>query len=300
MNIYSSSVFTPHLETTPIYLRNILVATDFSPASKNAFELAAGLARQYSARITLLHVQPPLSAAPYSGADWQVQENLSWQARQKLSALALDDMVRDLNVHTVLAIGAIGDEVDRLIDEQKIDLLIIGTHGAQGLEKLVLGSMAEALFRSSRVPVITVGPKTRNTDLHLPFRHILFATDLSGRCLRAAQYAASLAEESDAELTLLHVLPNGNADHGLSWRAVTEQMKQLLPADVDVWCRPMFVVREGEPAEEILKAEHEAGADLIVLAVSMPGILLDHSPWATASQVVRRAHAPVLTVRNRL
>jgi nucleotide-binding universal stress UspA family protein len=300
MNIYSSAAFHPHLETTPVALRNILVATDFSPASRRAFELGSGLARQYSAKLTLLHVQPPITAAPVTGSEWKLQEELSWEARHKLSLLATHESVRDLNVHTVLSVGAVGDEVDRVIEEQRIDLLIIGTHGAQGLEKLVLGSMAEALFRSSRVPVITVGPRTRAADLHLPFRHILFATDLSGRCLRAAQYAASLAEESDAELTLLHVLSDRQSDNDLTWKVATEEMKQLLPADVENWCKPLFVVREGEPAEEILRTEKETAADLIVMAVSMPNVLSDHTPWATASQVVRRAHAPVLTVRNRL
>jgi nucleotide-binding universal stress UspA family protein len=290
-------VESPHLETTPIKLDTIVIATDFSRASQRAFEVASQLASRYQASLVISHVMSPLSAAPMTGAESRQIEVDSWVARQKLSVLADRPHARGLDVRTTVALGAIGDEVLGIINQQKADLLVVGTHGGLGLEKLMMGSVAEALFRSSPVPVITVGPRSGNVQL--PFKKILFAADLSGRDLRAAQYATSIAEEDDAEIAFLHVLSHKDAERAEAWNEGGERLRELVPVDAEEWCRPVFLVDSGDAAEKILGRAHEISADLIVLSVKTP-LMGDHANWSIASKVVRESSCPVLTVRGRL
>jgi nucleotide-binding universal stress UspA family protein len=287
----------PHLQTTPIAIGTIVVATDFSSVSQHAFEVAAQVARNYGSRLLLVHVISPASAAPLTSGELRQFEMRSWNARQKLAELAASPLVGGLDVRTTLAFGAVGDEVLDILAKQKADLLVVGTHGGHGLEKLLIGSMAEALFRGSSVPVITVGP--HSSRVHLPFKKILFATDLSGRDLRAAQYATSIAEENHAEITFLHVLDHENCDRHETWNEAAGRLRELAPFDAEEFCRPLFLVDCGDVAEEILRNARDERADLIVLPVSSP-LMSDHATWSVASKVVRESACPVLTVRDRL
>lgn len=290
-------VAPPHLETMPIKLDTIVMATDFSPASQRAFEVAAELAKTYGSKLVVVHVMTPASASPLTGGETNQLEMNSWFARQKLAELAGSARVADLDVRTTLALGAVGDEVLDILRTQKADLLVVGTHGGHGLEKLMMGSIAEALFRSSPVPVITVGP--RGGHVNLPFKEILFATDLCAHGLRAAQYATSIAEENDAEIAFLHVLDHQTGERPEAWNEAAAELRELVPLDAEQWCRPLFLVDCGDPAQEILRTARELNADLIVLSASTP-LMADHATWSIASKVVRESLCPVLTVRDRL
>jgi len=284
----------PHLDTTRIAVDTIVVATDFSSISQHALEVAAQVARNYGSRLVLVHV---ISPAPLIGAELPQFELNSLNARQKLAELAGAPLLRGLDVRTTLAFGAVAEEVVGVMKKQKGDLLVVGTHGAHGLGKLLMGSMAEALFRGSSVPVITVGP--HSSRAHVAFKKILFATDLSGRDLRAAQYATSIANENDAEITFLHVLNHEEGDRHEAWTEAADRLRELAPGDAEEFCQPLFLVDCGDPAVEILRNAKEERADLIVLAVSTP-LMRDHATWSIASTVVRESACPVLTVRGRL
>ena len=93
------------------------------------------------------------------------------------------------------------------IEADDVDLIVLGTHGRTGAEKLLLGSVAEEIFRRSPVPVLTIGPGVRSSTHNAGrFRRVLFATDLSPESLAAAPYAITLAQENQARLALLLVM----------------------------------------------------------------------------------------------
>jgi nucleotide-binding universal stress UspA family protein len=109
--------------------------------------------------------------------------------------------------------------ISEFVAKQHIDLLVLGTHGREGIGKLAMGSVAESLLRQSSCPVLTVGPKAcgrikqefdetgkdiRPAEIEL--KHIIFAVDFSPESLAAAPFAVSLAEEFQARLALLHVI----------------------------------------------------------------------------------------------
>jgi nucleotide-binding universal stress UspA family protein len=198
--------------------------------------------------------------------------------------------------------GACWSALGQVIEEKNIDLVILGTHGRTGIGELLLGSVAEAVFRHSPCPVITVGPRTRLLHtVEAEIDRVLYATDLGGH-YDALPYAISIAEENNAQLMMLHVL-EGTAvlpyDVPDKWADEAKaQMRGLLPDSLRNSTE--FIVEMGRPSREILATALVHNADLIVMGVHADSTApVAHTPWAIAHQVVGRAPCPVLTVRSK-
>ena len=102
-----------------------------------------------------------------------------------------------------------GDAAQSILDcarENNADVIVVGTHGRSGLGKILMGSVAERVFRQSPVPVMTVGPHLHHPGRGFVPRNILLAADFTPASERAARYACALAREHNAKLTMLHVL----------------------------------------------------------------------------------------------
>jgi nucleotide-binding universal stress UspA family protein len=176
--------------------------------------------------------------------------------------------------------------------------MVIGTHGRTGASKLLMGSVAETIFRHAPCPVLTVGPETTGepdsiADLH----EILFPTDFSAESLAALPYAISLAQQDDARLYLMYVA--GRSQRGET--LLESQLRNLVPPDAKLFCEPKVFVETGPPAERILALAEELGTDLIVLGVKQAPLAFEasaHLPQATAYKIVSHATCPVLTVRG--
>ena len=154
--------------------------------------------------------------------------------------------------------------------------------------------------------MLTIGPHvTSSVHNDGRFHSVLFATDFTPESLAAAPYAISLAQENQAKLTLLHIIPerNGQAEYRGSANSVADAMAKLhdlVPSEAELWCRPNTTVEFGRPSDGILEAARKSKADLIVLGVrGAKGHLgaATHVERATAHNVVVRATCPVLTVR---
>jgi nucleotide-binding universal stress UspA family protein len=198
--------------------------------------------------------------------------------------------------------GDVWNVVSDIIQKNKIDLVVSGTHGRQGLKKLVLGSEAEKIYRKAACPVLTVGPHvTRPSDTNWKLETILFPTDGSETSLKALPYALSLAEENQANLIFLQLMPMAPTQYRESDEAsAREEMRLMVPLEAEDWCKPEFVARFEFPAEGILRFAEERHVNLIVMGVRKSGdsAVPEHLPWPIASQVVAQAQCPVLTVRG--
>jgi nucleotide-binding universal stress UspA family protein len=103
--------------------------------------------------------------------------------------------------------GDVWTVLSRLIRERDIDLVVLGTHGRTGARKLLMGSIAEKVFRHATCPVLTAGPNVSpNPEGKARFQPILFATDFGKESLEALPFALHLAEKGRAQLTMLHVV----------------------------------------------------------------------------------------------
>jgi nucleotide-binding universal stress UspA family protein len=139
-------------------IKTILHATDFSPCSDLALQLAGALARDYRARLVILHVgRPPvqphggvMTAAPPLAEEWG-RDELERQLRRR----TVPDLDPAPDHRLEFADGA-GDEILRVAAEAGCDLIVLGTHGRSGVGKLLLGSVAEQVVRRAPCPVLTV------------------------------------------------------------------------------------------------------------------------------------------------
>jgi nucleotide-binding universal stress UspA family protein len=287
---------------TRISFKNIFLATDFSETSCSAVPFALAFARLYGARLVAAHFLEPKPRLQVVFDRLPEQDDQDWiDAKQKLLAFAQTASADDVPCRTVLERGEIDTLVPSLIEENSIDLVVLGTHGRRGVSKLVRGSVAEKIYRSATCPVLTVGPKA-HCDAAKPWRiaRMLFSVDLAERPEPALHYALSLAEEQQASLLLLHanpLVPWQYQAHSAE-RAV-HSLSDLLPEDAKLWCQPECMVRWELPAEAILNVAQEREIDLIVMGVhkARAASLSSHLPWPIASEVVSRASCPVLTVR---
>jgi nucleotide-binding universal stress UspA family protein len=193
--------------------------------------------------------------------------------------------------------------VERLIKERGIDLVVSGTHGRGDLKKVVIGSVAEEVFRQAGCAVLTVGPQVRKQAPHeVELNNILFATDFGLGAARAAKYAFSLAQEYGARLTVLRVVEELRAHSREEEERVrkvnVQHMMEFMPAGSEDWCKVDFRVAFGAPVEEILDEARETGADLIIMGAKTSRAFPGHAPLTIAYNVVAKAKCPVLTVRG--
>ncbi len=287
-----------------VTLKNILYLTDFSEPSEAALPFAIAVAREYGAKVFALHVfmpQPYMPPIP----ELTLPATEAQEEAAKAEMQRVESQLAGLPHETIVERGvAVWATLEQAVKNYQIDLLVLGTHGRTGAQKLLLGSVAEEIFRRSSVPVLTIGPQVRN-GVHSGgrFHGVLFATDFTRESLAAAPYAISLAEENDARLFVLHVMPHpGGKMHPEGTAAdAMHKLHELLPKDAEMWCRPEALVRYGNPAEQILKAAAERGGDLVVLGVrDAAGYLgaATHLERTTAHNVVAHAPCAVLTVRG--
>lgn len=292
---------------TRLALKNILFLTDFSEPSEIAIPFARAVAREYESKVYAMHVLTPVPlayASPESAA--ATIEGLEEGAQAGMQRV--EAQLVGVPHETMIVRGeSVWPAVEKALGEWKIDLVILGTHGRTGTIKLLLGSVAEEIFRQARVAVLTIGPSVRK-GVHSSgqFRRVLFATDFTKEAQAAAPYAVSMAQENQARLLLLHVMRDPDLKTSKrtaqdSVANVMHQLYELVPPEAELWCRPEATVRFGNPAERILEAAVELEADLIVLGVrDAAGHLgaATHLERTTAHKVVAHATCPVLTVRG--
>jgi nucleotide-binding universal stress UspA family protein len=291
----------PHLETSRLRIKNVLLATDFSASAHAGLRAAVALAQQFDSTLFILHAVPPpvTFAGEFGVLDPTVLEAHATAAKARMDALTKDPALQFVNHRTILTSASIIDSIDAAVTEHKIDLLVMGTHGAKGLEKLALGSVAEAVLRRSQCPVMVVGP--HSAPYGFRFASVLLATDLGAASLRPAQYAVAIAEEVAGQIALLHVAEQPPQKSRRAFEAkIAGQLRQLLPGDAELWCTPNVRVQFGDPGTEILRAARLDCANLIVMGVRTGAFLADHAPWSTVSKVIRGATCPVLAVRAHL
>jgi nucleotide-binding universal stress UspA family protein len=290
--------------TTRVSLRNILLATDFSPVSEAALQFAEAVVRKFQSKIFAVHIIEPEEYAYVPGGAGMVPfEMVELWAKEKLDHL--DERLKPLPHESILRHGEIGEVLIEQIKKHQADLLVMGTHGRSGLDRFLLGSVAEEVFRQAPCPVLTVGPGVMlDAPREIAFKHVLFATDFSPESLAAAPYAISMAQEFQANLTFLHAVRTPLEPLETPQVIIAEGEKHLhslLPEDVDLWCKPECIVRFGDPAKTVLFEAKALGADLIVLGVrgaKGAQVAATHFAHAVAHEVVSHAPCPVLTARG--
>jgi nucleotide-binding universal stress UspA family protein len=306
-----------------IEIKRILCPTDFSDYSRRALDHAVAIARWYNSTITVLHVCSVLPvnafvpAAPMLPPAVLTPED----RRQLLAAMkhtAEAEVGSSVPIEVELAEGNAASEILVRAAAMASDLIVLGTHGLSGFDRLTLGSVTEKVLRKAECPVLSV-PAHAADVVPAPsslFRRILCAIDFSDCSMRALDYALSLAQEADAHLTVVNVvelppgtyapdgtpvaLPRGLREYVGSLEADRRtRLQQAVPSSVRAYCTVETVLGQGKPSTEILRVADESKSDLIVIGVHGRGAADRLLFGSTTQHVVRRAQCPVLTLRTK-
>ncbi len=292
-----------------VKFKNILYLTDFSQPSEAALPYVLEIARAFGAKIHALNLLIPpgyVYTTPDLTAVAIAAEEDTAAAEMKKVEARLTGFPHETLVERATEVW---EPVKEFVAERGVDLIVLGTHGRTGAQRLFLGSVAEEIFRRSPVPVLTIGPCVRcNPHDAAHLRRVLFPTDFSPEAAAAAPYAISLAQKQNARLILVHVVSRSRAASGADTSraaiSVAEAMHRLyeIPSkDADLKAPPELAIEYGDPGERIVEAAKQRDADIIVLgiraATGVPGAAT-HLERPTAHKVVVHAPCPVLAVRG--
>jgi nucleotide-binding universal stress UspA family protein len=287
-------------KASDVTIREVFFASDLSPRSDRAFDHARLLAERFRARMTVFHAieRSELQAVATADVSAEVWRRFAEEAREHLALgtktlTVAHEVLVDPNPSARRALLA-------LVASRRPDLVVMATHGREGLSHLLLGSVTEAVIRHGDCPVLCVREPDHGTAL--PYRRILVPTDLSGPSRRAFRMAAHLARAFESDVIGVHVgAPRPDARllgtaHWVEFEAPDQNRVQEFMEPAFSGLRFSTRVRQGEPWREIVAAALEERADLVVLSTHGAGSLAKRLLGTHAERVARHAPCPVLVI----
>ena len=294
-----------------IEIKLILCPVDFSEFSMRAYRHALSLAEHYGAKLVAQNVvemwrHPSASFAATANLYDEYCQVLRGNGREQLQEFVKKHTYNEIQPELAADEGTAADVILSLAQERKADLIVMGTHGLRGFDRLMLGSVTDRVMRAASCPVLAVREPPHDLvaagqERHNPHRldRILACTDFSEDSGSALNYAFSAAAEYDAELTLLHVLeklPSG----AKSEEAIVEimaQLDQLIPPERRRSLKIKTAVRFGKPYQQIIQLAEDAQIDLVAMGVRGRGGLEVAVFGSTTYRVMQLGPCPVLTAR---
>jgi nucleotide-binding universal stress UspA family protein len=303
---------SPCIPLKPLDLKSILVATDLTESADKALQHGIAIARHYHAVLYVAHV--------VSSIGFTISGPNAVQLATEASERAIDDLVTQLtksgkllgvDVRPIVLRGNIDEQIDSLARGYRVDLIVVGTRGRQGVARLFFGSIAQLISKCCCCPVLTVGPHAPGPWLDNPAdsgRPLLFATAFNKASAKAMPYAVSLANDFKRQLLVLHVVPPHRThflrkDHPAqddNESSAIEHMNALIPQDAALRCTAASLIESCDPADGILRAAKRVHAVTIIMGSHRDSFsdLAIRVPWSIANCVNREAMCPVLTVRG--
>jgi nucleotide-binding universal stress UspA family protein len=280
--------------------RKIAVPTDFFPSSTSAMAHALALAKTDKSRVVAVYAVDPFE---YSFGP----SDLRYLKKQEVWARAHEAMSQWLKANkfsdcaTSLIEGEAGPAIAQFIDQQGIDLTVLGTSARRHAARLLLGSVAEEIFRKASGIVLVLGPRMRSKRQQL--KRLLFATDLEAHSLAALSHLSKLARKFDSTISVIRAVhPDIRSRPERSRIGRETKLKIETAADSTLRKRIKKIqVEFGHPVKVIMAAAKASKADAIVMGIRSGGEwdrATTHIPWALAHRVIADAGCPVLTIRG--
>ncbi len=297
-------------------VQHVLLPTDFSACADHALSHAVEIADRFDAHLHFLHVVNELDPDWYGITDVQekagkLRSQIQSEAQERLDALVPDTEL-DTTVSLQLSFD-VADTIYEYVDERNIDLVVMGTHGRQGLDRLMLGNVANKIVRHVPCPVLTVreGVPWEDAEEDVAFKNILAPIDFSEHSRAALRASKEVASRYESHLHLLFVAEKRTvptfSDAGIPGVSVIEMdpeivknaetaLEQLNDRVGGPTVESEYHVREGSVSSDIVDFSETNGIDLIVMATrGLTGVdrfLLG----SNTERIVRVAPCPVLTL----
>jgi nucleotide-binding universal stress UspA family protein len=282
-----------------VQLRNILLAMDLSPSSERALPFAVNLARHYAGKVFVAHVVPSPHYDVRNAASLAKVSKLETGAEKGLLS-TIGSQLGEVPHEVLLDHGSLSARLLDAANRWNVDLIVLGTHGWQGIRRMLKGSTADEMAHLATRPVLTVGP---NVSTPTEFRRVLYETDFSPAAAHAIPYAMSVAHAYRAALSLLHVNVWGSREPPVEAAPSVDHFfhEQMRRFGYDASQANLeLLVEFGARDDRILDVAAHRAADLIVMGLNcttgLRARLAAHLPGSTVYNVVSQAHCPVLTV----
>jgi nucleotide-binding universal stress UspA family protein len=281
---------------------------DFSEFSVRAYCHALSLAEHYRSRLVVQHIvevwrHPSASFAASASLYDEYCQSLRGSGTEQLQEFVRNHTHNEVKPELVVDVGTAPDSILSFAQTQKSELIVMGTHGRRGFDRLMLGSATDRVMRMAPCPVLAVREATDDSIAAGQGRHhihhldrILACVDFSEDSEWALNYAISATAEYDAELTLLHVLDEnpGPAKREAAIAAATEQLDKLIPAESRKILKIKTAVRIGKAYREIIELALEAQTDMVTMGVRGRGALDLAVFGSTTYRVMQLGPCPVL------
>jgi nucleotide-binding universal stress UspA family protein len=285
-------------------LKSILCPIDFSEFSTKAYDYAQSLAWHYKAELLVQHVLYSLPPFIEDKAYMETCRKLRAEAERKVKGFVKHHTRTKVRPQCIVQDGTATDLILSLAEAQAVNLIVMGTHGLRGVDRLMLGSVTERVLRKAQCPVLAVrkpahdfvSPGKEPDPVNI--RKILLGMDFSDHAHRALDYALSMAREYGAELTLLHVLehfPSSPDVQNTEAKAV-KQLEECVPPEARAGCHIKPLLRIGKPYQQIIQLASEAQTDLAIMGVRGRTSLDSALFGSTAYRVIQLGPCPVLAV----
>ena len=282
-----------------INIKRILCPTDLSPYAGSAVRYALALARAHGAELILLHCIK----------DGDSDEELGLLESSLLEHVNPSDLTGVRWRAVVAPADHVDEEIMARAQVERVDLIVMRSRRRPHRAAL-LGSTAESVCRSAPCPVLVMHTDERefvNYDLRVNLKRVLVAYDFSDYAELALKYGLSIAQEHQAELHLLHVLPTRSVNEPeIAWyplqgestyHTAARRLQRVVPAEVHLWCDVKTAVSEGNPYREILNYAEKNDVDLISVGAHGAGFGMRALFGSNVDRVLRQAPCPVLVAR---
>lgn len=278
-------------------LQHVVCGVDFSEPSLHALDHGVAMGRRFDVPVTVVHIILP-------GED----ATAATRELQRLAASARAIGVSSIDVRVIE--GSPWRELVAQVGSEG-SMLVLGTHGKSGFERLLLGSVTEKTLRAAPSSVLTVPPAGPGASPPLTaFNRILCATDFSPASESAIAWASAITERDGAELVVLHVLASCAVPQSegfprsslAAYRAAyvrwaEQRLHSAVPQSARTRCAIQELTAAGRAHEVILSVAAERACELLVMGVEGHRALGSRVFGSTAEHVVRMATCPVLTVK---
>lgn len=275
-------------------MRSILVPTDFSDCSAAAYSYASMLAERTSATIYLLHILDVSAPSLALGAEEETTQDTPFMIKlmkvvgSRMQKIKNGKEFKNVEVQEIIELGSIPDKIIKAVKKYKADMIVMGTHGANGLQEKFIGSTAEKVVRNAEVPVLSV----KHTLKKPKIEKIFFATDFSAEAEYAFPAVSNIALLFKAKLIVTKVITPGRFETSVE----TDRQIKKFKAKVGFNNYSTSVYYADSKEDGIRYGAEVAGADMIALGTHGRHGLAHFFRGSVAEDVVSHASLPVLTV----
>ncbi len=291
--------------------KRILVATDFSEFSKAAFDICLGTSRCMKTELYILHT---IEKFPHdyrhllsSNIHDDMKQKLEKEAVDKIMAMIPDELLNSEGIVPIVRFGKPFLEIINVAKEKNVDLLAIGTHGRGGMDRLILGSVAERIVRKADCPVMVIRSRK-----YIGFKRIGVPIDFSDCSRIALEYAVATARAHKSKLTILHVYEDAYIEPYIN-AANSENEANKIIREIELVNENKYdeflktvdlseveyekLLIKGIPETDIVETAMEQQANLVLMGTHGRTGIKHILIGSTAEEVVRTVHCDTIIVK---